>query len=123
MNKINSNFLRLLHIRDAIEKIIEYIDDNLKIDFDENNMLQDAVARELEIIGEAYKNISQEFKNTHKHIPWEKMAGLRNRIVHEYFQLDYDVVWQIAKEDIPNLKIEIINILENSDDEDIKKFI
>lgn len=63
----------------------------------------DAVARNLEIIGEAVRQLPDGFKSTHPDIPWSQIAGMRNRIVHEYFRLDLEIIWQIVHEDLPDL--------------------
>lgn len=63
----------------------------------------DAVARNLEVIGEAVRQLPDGFKNTHPDIPWSQIGGMRNRIVHEYFRLDMKIIWQIVHEDLPDL--------------------
>jgi uncharacterized protein with HEPN domain len=64
----------------------------------------DAVARNLEIIGEAVRQLSDDFKNAHPDIPWNQIGGMRNRIVHEYFRLDVEIVWQVIHKDLPDLE-------------------
>jgi uncharacterized protein with HEPN domain len=64
----------------------------------------DAVVRNLEIIGEAARRMPVEFVTAHPDIPWQQITGLRNRIVHEYFGLDLEIIWQIAERDLPQLK-------------------
>ena len=65
--------------------------------------LQRALCMVLEIIGEAARAVSADFKDAHPNIPWVQMVGLRNRIIHEYFRLDLDFIWEIVQKDIPNL--------------------
>jgi uncharacterized protein with HEPN domain len=62
-----------------------------------------AVVRSIEIIGEASKKIDEEFKATHTHIEWKKMAGARDKLIHDYFGIDYDIVWDIIQNKIPDL--------------------
>ncbi|GIU71459.1 MAG: DUF86 domain-containing protein [Candidatus Nitrosocaldaceae archaeon] len=71
-----------------------------------------AVIRSLEIIGEAVKNIPDDIKDEHKDIPWKRIAGMRDKLIHAYFGIDDDMLWQTIKEDIPNLKhmIEKLNL-------------
>lgn len=71
-----------------------------------------AVIRSLEIIGEAVKNIPDDIKDKHKVIPWKRIAGMRDKLIHAYFGIDDDMLWQTIKEDIPNLKhmIEQLNL-------------
>ncbi len=66
-------------------------------------MLCRAVVRSIEIIGEASKKIDEEFKSSHIHIEWKKMAGARDKLIHDYFGIDYDIVWDIIKNKIPDL--------------------
>jgi uncharacterized protein with HEPN domain len=74
-------------------------------------MVHDAVIRQIEIIGEAARNISQEFKDKHANIPWIKMIGIRNKVIHEYFSVNFSVVWDTVKVDLPSLKKSIKKIL------------
>ncbi len=66
-------------------------------------MLCRAVVRSIEIIGEASKKIDDEFKSTHNHIEWKKIAGTRDKLIHDYFGIDYDIVWDIIENKIPDL--------------------
>ena len=75
----------LKHILDAIRLIEEYLQTKNYNDFIKNRMLQDAVIREIEILGEAAKNLSNELKNKYPEIPWRRIAGMRNKLIHGYF--------------------------------------
>ena len=90
MNKDNSIFLN--HIVESISYIKHFIKDKSKNDFEKSVQLQDAVVRRLEIIGEAAKNIEEEFREAHKNIEWRKIAGLRDVLIHKYFGVDLDLV-------------------------------
>lgn len=72
---------------------------------------QDAVVRNLEIIGEAVKNISESLKAEHPNIPWKDMARVRDKVIHFYFGVNYDIVWSIAKEDLPQVAEQINTVL------------
>lgn len=74
-----------------------------KLSFMRDIRTQDAVVRNLEIIGEATKNISNDFREEHQQIPWRKLAGVRDRLIHHYFGVNYDIVWVIAKEELPEI--------------------
>lgn len=103
----------MVQIEDIIESLLRIEEYTLSInkdDFISNVQIQDAVVRWLEIIGEAVKNIPQEIKVKYPHIPWKKIAGMRDLLVHEYFGVNLDRIWKVAKEDIPNLKKEISEI-------------
>jgi uncharacterized protein with HEPN domain len=95
--------LYLQDVRESIIAIEEYTQDLTKENFFSNRQVQDAVARRLEIIGEAVKSISDDFKNKHPQIPWKKIAGMRDIIAHEYFGVKLDRVWTVVKEDLPAL--------------------
>lgn len=100
----------LHHILDAAEKIEEYVSTG-NDDFMNKTYLQDAVVRQLEIIGEATKRVSDEFRLKHTKIPWRRMAGLRDVLIHDYMGVDIDAVWQVTQRDIPELKKYIRKIL------------
>lgn len=80
------------HILQAIDRINKYTQGISRTDFDENEMLQDAIIRNIEIIGEATKNVSENFKKTYTDIPWREMAGMRNKLIHDYIGTDLEVV-------------------------------
>ena len=113
MKKDDTVFLK--HIVDAINLIEEYLKDKSYEEFKDNHMLQDAVIRELEIIGEAAKNLSKEFRNKHSDIPWRQIAGMRDKLIHGYFGVDLDAVWDTATIDIPSLKERLQEILKNEE--------
>ena len=73
----------------------------------------DAVIRNIEIIGEAANNIPEYVKNQHSEIEWRKIVGMRNRLIHGYFGIDYEIVWTVIENQFDNLQVKIENILEN----------
>lgn len=95
------------HIIESIELIEEYVKNKTEVDFFSSRQLQDSVIRRLEIIGEAAKNLPSEIKEKNPDIPWKKMAGLRDVLIHEYFGVDLELTWQIIQNDIPVLKRQI----------------
>jgi uncharacterized protein with HEPN domain len=102
----------LRHILDAIAKTEQYL---LGIDedtFKQETLVQDGVIRQIQIIGEAVRHISDDLRNQYPHIPWQDIAGMRNKLVHDYFGVDIDEVWLAAKNDVPPLKNDVMRILE-----------
>ena len=109
MKKDETVFLR--HILDAIEMIEDYVQDMTENEFYSHSMAKDAVVREIEIIGKAANNISDEFQGKHPEIPWMEMISIRNRIAHEYFNVNFSVVWDTIHEDLPLLKEAVKKLL------------
>jgi uncharacterized protein with HEPN domain len=91
-------------IETAISRIDKYTTGLNRGAFMRDEKTIDAVVRNLEIIGEATRQLPEDFKKRHATIPWQKMAGLRNRIVHDYFGVDLEIIWQIVSIEIPLLK-------------------
>ena len=104
--------LFLFDILASIDAIEEYFNKINKKEFFESQLLQDAVVRRLEIIGEASKNIPLRIKNQNEEIPWKKIVGLRNVITHEYFGVNLERVWNIVKDDLPEFKKQIKKIYD-----------
>jgi uncharacterized protein with HEPN domain len=90
-------------IINSADKILEYTN-NLSFDeFTKDGKTIDAVIRNFEIIGEAANRLPEDFKNVHSNIDWHRIRGFRNRIVHDYFGIDYSIVWEIKESFLPNL--------------------
>jgi len=103
MSKRDSSIL-LEDILDCINKIEEYTKDLSFEEFEENHLVIDAVVRNIEIIGEASKNVPIEIRNKLPDIPWQKLRGIRNRIVHDYFDVDRTIIWHIVSNELSILK-------------------
>lgn len=95
------------HIQDAIARIEGYLVGVGRDDFLEKPLVQDGVLHQLQIIGEAAKRLSRSFREETAEIPWVDIAGMRDKIVHDYLGVDLDIVWQTAVRDIPALKRQI----------------
>lgn len=95
---------RLKHIQEAITEIENYVEDSGFDEFKSNSMLRYASIKQIEIIGEAAKNLSDETKAKYPEVEWKQITGLRNILVHEYFGVDAQLIWQIIQTDIPKLK-------------------
>ena len=102
----------LVHIRDAIDTIYEYLQDVSYEQFASKKMILDAVVRELEIIGEASNNLSEQFRQNHAEIQWRRMKNMRNFLIHVYFGVNTKVVWDTCKNDLPILKTFIETVLK-----------
>ena len=102
----------LLHIQDAIHHIQDYTKGG-KDEFFNDRKTQDAVVRNLEIIGEAVKNLSEQLKIDHTAIPWKRIAGMRDKMIHEYFGVNLSLVWDAVERDLPDLKQRIVGILHS----------
>ena len=105
MEKNNSVFIK--HILDSINAVENFSKNISKQEFGGNRLVQSAVVREIEIIGEAVKNLSEEFKNKNKEIPWKEIICTRDKMIHHYFGVDLDILWNIIKNDLSFLKKQI----------------
>jgi len=97
----------------SIQKIENYIIDLPFSDFLKNDMIIDAVIRNFEIIGEAAKSLPESYYLKYPEIPWSKMYRLRNIISHHYHGIDYEMIWEISKNYLPQNKLDLIKIIEN----------
>ena len=105
--------IRLQHILDAIDEIHNYlISADISV-FLENSMMRFACIKQMEIIGEASNHLSSELKSKFSDIEWAQIVGMRNVFAHEYFGIDSSLVWEIIKNDIPELKLKIAQILKS----------
>lgn len=103
----------LEHIVEALKRIFDYVEDTDEVGFLTNSLVQDAVLRNLEIIGEASNKLVRyhdEFINQYPDVPWEDMYWMRNRISHGYFSIDFEIIWKTIEQDLPilNEQIQII---------------
>ena len=105
------DIVRLQHILDAILEIETYLINSEFSDFISNSMMRFACIKQMEIIGEASNHISVEVKSNFTQVEWSQIIGMRNVFVHEYFGVDSDLVWEIIKNDLPDLKGKIVEIL------------
>ncbi len=104
---------RLNHILDAIQEIENYLIETDFTSFLQNSMMRFACIKQMEIIGEASNHISDEIKTKFSEIEWSQITGMRNVFVHEYFGIDTKLVWEIIKNDIPDLKEKVQIVLKS----------
>ena len=104
-----------LYLQDIWESTLaieEYTQNLAEEEFYSNRQVQDAIIRRLEIIGEAVKNIDDDFRNKYPQIPWKKIAGMRDIITHEYFGVKLERVWDVVRKDLPHIKQQMLLIME-----------
>ena len=113
IDRVDRNVQRLLHMLTGIKRLNRMLEGVSKETFLDDLRLQDASAFDISTIGEAASNVTDEFKALHPEIPWIQMRGLRNRLVHifDYEQIDYDIIWIVATEELPALEPKIRSVL------------
>jgi len=103
----NEDTVRLRHMLDAAKRAIDFMQGRAKSDLESDEQLSLAVVRLLEILGEAAKNVSEDLRKDYPDIPWRQIAGTRDRLIHGYFDVDLDIVWQIISTDLPVLAAQL----------------
>jgi uncharacterized protein with HEPN domain len=107
---IKSDLAYVDHILDCVRKINKFSKGITLSEFKKNELAQDAIIRNIEIIGEASKKITSGTKKKFPNIPWKEISGMRDKLIHDYLGVDVDVVWKTIKKDIPALRKQIIEI-------------
>ncbi len=97
------DYVRVRHILDAAREAVSFSEGRCRADLDTDRKLNLSLVRLLEIIGEAARGLSQEFRQEHPDLPWKSMVGIRDRLIHGYFDINLDVVWETVTEDLPPL--------------------
>jgi uncharacterized protein with HEPN domain len=95
--------VRLRHMVEAGESAVQFVAGHQRADLDEDRMLLFALVRAIEVLGEAASKISEETQATHAGIPWRAIIGMRNRLIHAYFEINTEIVWQTVTQEIPAL--------------------
>jgi len=103
-------------LKHILEEINFLLKETRGLDFDDfvsNELLKRSCTRSIEIIGEATKNLSPEIKEKYRNIEWKRMAGMRDKIIHYYFGVNWDIVWSVIKDNIPELKGKVEKIIKD----------
>ena len=108
--KSNEVFLR--HVLDEISFLLEHTRALSFDDFMEDAVLKRACARSFEIMGEAVKNIPTDFRKKHKEIDWRNIAGMRDKLIHQYFGVNWNILWDVIRDKLPSVKVHLEKILE-----------
>ena len=110
---MKADLVRVHHMLDATCEVLEFSADKTRLDLDFDRMLCLSLVHLLEIIGEAAVDISSEFREKYPQIPWRGIVGMRNRLIHGYYDINLNIVWKTVKEDIPPLKTDLEKIIED----------
>jgi len=105
--------IRVLHMRDACRSVARFLHGRSRGDLDQDEMLRFALVRAVEIVGEAAAKVSAETRQRAPGIPWREAVGIRNRLIHAYFDVDLDVLWRTAQDDLPPLQQALQALLDN----------
>ena len=97
----------------CLEKILRIASGRSLADFSQDDLLADAIIRNLEVIGEAVKHLPTRIRRRHREIGWKKIAGLRDILIHEYFAIDYDILWDVVTREVPELRRQILAVIES----------
>lgn len=109
----------LRDIQEAIQRIVEFVQGQTYEQFLADRKTQDAVVRNLAVIGEATKNLSPRIRRANPDIPWKDLAGVRDKMIHHYFGISYEIVWKMSSEELPQLLTHLQDIMtkESASDE------
>ena len=108
---MNRDQERLCDILEAIERIQKYAARGRAL-FESDELVQNWIVRHIQIIGEATRNLSEEFRSNHPEIPWQEIIRMRNVIVHDYFKVDENILWSVVQRDVPKLKQQVERLVE-----------
>ena len=105
--------LYLRHVLDAMDTVEEYLQGVNEEKFKNTRLIQDGVIRQIEIIGEAVRHVSKNTRKSYPEIPWQDVAGMRDKLIHGYFGVDIEKVWDTARDDLPILREQVMGILKD----------
>lgn len=106
--------VRLRHMLDYCRRAVAFTRGKTRADLDHDEMLVMAVTRAVEVVGEAASQVSAEYREQHTEIPWPSIVGMRNRLIHAYFDINHDVLWTTVGEDLPNLITSLEHLVDKT---------
>ncbi len=109
----NRDLVRFKHMLDSSTAILHFIDGKMRKHLNNNRMLSNAIIRELEILGEAANHISKATQKSFPELPWKQLISMRNTLIHAYFDIDYDIIWETVTNDLPPLYLQLKMILSD----------
>ena len=110
---LNRDYVRLQHMLDASHAAVSHLSGKQREDLDQNRLLLNGVVRELEILGEAASQVTPSIQKQFSFLPWREMIGLRNRLIHAYFDVNNQTIWLVVKESLPPLISQLEQIIQN----------
>ncbi len=110
---MDKDLIRLQHMLDSTHAILSFIKGKDRKNLDTDRLLLSGIIRELEILGEAAGKVSQNTKNRFSNIPWKQIIGMRNRLIHAYFDIDHDVIWKTVQDSLPPLAHSLKKIISD----------
>jgi uncharacterized protein with HEPN domain len=100
---LRDDFIRVRHMLDAAKEAISFVDNKTRDDLENNRMLALSIVKSIEIVGEAASKVTKGSREEHPEIPWTDIVAMRNRLIHAYFDIDLDRVWDTVTDDLPSL--------------------
>ena len=110
---VDKDLTRLQHMLDSTNAILSFIKGKSRKNLDTDRLLLSGIVRELEILGEAAGKVSKETQNRFSNIPWKQVIGMRNRLIHAYFNIDHDIIWKTVQDSLPPLATSLKQIVSN----------
>ena len=110
----NRDRIRLKHMLDSATAVLHFIDGRTRRHLNSDRMFSNAVVPELEILGEAANHISKTTQKSLPELPWKQLIAMRNRLIHAYFDVDYDIIWETVNNDVPPLYLQLKMILSGT---------
>lgn len=112
----DKDLIRLKHMLDSAQAVLSFIKGEKRSSLNTNRLLVSGIIRELEILGEAAGKVSQKTRDLFPELPWKQLIGMRNRLIHAYFDVDHDVIWKTAKNYLPSFARQLKKIINKLED-------